>query len=163
MSDLSALGKLSDQELLARVRAAAQTERHATAQLIALLMELDSRRLYLGEGFSSLFTYCTHVLHLSEHAAYIVSKRRVPPRRFPIILDLISGGDVTLTSVRLLAPHLTLENHRDVLAVARHKSKRDIEAARRRPPSAAGCAASCAKAPDPYRSQGAGGEHWQNR
>jgi hypothetical protein len=33
-------------------------------------MELDTRRLYLGEGCSSLFTYCTQVLHLSEHAAY---------------------------------------------------------------------------------------------
>jgi hypothetical protein len=35
--------------------------------LLALLMELDARRLYLGEGCSSLFTYCTQVLHLSEH------------------------------------------------------------------------------------------------
>ena len=122
MADRSALGKLSDQELLARVRAAAQTERHATARLIALLMELDSRRLYLGEGFSSLFTYCTHVLHLSEHAAYNRIEAARAARRFPIILDLISGGAVTLTSVRLLAPHLTLENHRDVLAAARHKA-----------------------------------------
>src|SRR5687767_13191942 len=63
-------GKLSDQELLARVRDAAADERHVTARLIALLAEVDSRRLYLGEGCSSLFTYCTQVLRLSEHAAY---------------------------------------------------------------------------------------------
>jgi hypothetical protein len=90
-------------------------------------MELDSRRLYLGEGFSSLFTYCTHVLHLSEHAAYNRIEAARAARRFPVILELIAESAVTLTSVRLLAPHLTLQNHQDVLERARHKSKRDIE------------------------------------
>ena len=36
-------------------------------------------------------------------------------RRFPMILDLIGKGAVTLTAIRLLAPHLTLENYREVL------------------------------------------------
>ena len=125
--DLSAPGQLSDQELLARVGVAAQAERQATAELIVLLIELDSRRLYLGEGFSSLFTYCTQVLHLSEHAAYNRIEAARAARRFPIILELIAASAVTLTSVRLLAPHLSPENHRDVLDRARHKSKRDIE------------------------------------
>jgi hypothetical protein len=66
----SILTELSDQDVLARVHRAAQDERCATAHLIALLVELDARRLYLGEGCSSLFTYCTQVLYLSEHAAY---------------------------------------------------------------------------------------------
>ena len=48
-------------------------------------------------------------------------------RHFPIVLELIARGDVTLTAVRLLAPHLTPANHRGVLACARHKSKRDVE------------------------------------
>jgi hypothetical protein len=34
---------------------------------------------------------------------------------------------VTLTAVRLLAPHLTADNHQHVLASARHKGKREIE------------------------------------
>jgi hypothetical protein len=33
-----------------------------------------------------------------------------------------------LTAVRLLAPHLTDENHRAVLESARHASKREVEA-----------------------------------
>ena len=123
----SEIDQLSDPDLMARVRLAAQSERRATAHLIALLIELDSRRLYLGEGFSSLFTYCTQALHLSEHAAYNRIEAARAAKRFPIILDLISESIVTLTSVRLLAPHLTPENHRAVLERARHKSKRDIE------------------------------------
>jgi hypothetical protein len=31
-------------------------------ELIASLAELDARRLYLGEGFPSMFAYCTQVL-----------------------------------------------------------------------------------------------------
>src|SRR5438093_4201926 len=123
----SALGELSDRDLLAQVQHAARAERQAIAHLIALLMELDTRRLYLGEGFSSLFTYCTQALHLSEHAAYNRIETARAARRLPMILELVAEGAVTLTTVRLLAPHLTPENHRDVLARARHKSKRETE------------------------------------
>jgi hypothetical protein len=61
--------RLSNHELLARVKQLAEGERAATAALIAHLEELDERRLYLAEGCSSMFTYCTQILHLSEHAA----------------------------------------------------------------------------------------------
>ena len=85
------------------------------------------RRLYLGEGCSSLFTYCTQILHLSEHAAYGRIEAARAARRFPIVLDLLTDGSVTLTAVTLLAPQLTVANHRDVLSEARHKSKREVE------------------------------------
>src|SRR5688572_6193702 len=62
--------ELSDEELLDRVGRLAATERRSTAELVAALAELDRRKLYLGLGHSSLFVYCTRVLHLSEHAAY---------------------------------------------------------------------------------------------
>jgi hypothetical protein len=123
----SCLQHLSDRELLDEVAILAAREREATADLIASLMEVDSRRLYLGEGCSSLFTFCTQVLHLSEHAAYNRIEAARASRRCPIVLDLLADGSVTLTAVRLLAPHLTGENHRALLESARHKSKRDIE------------------------------------
>ena len=47
---------LSDAALLDEVKRLTAGERHATARLIAALGELDARRLYLGEGCSSLFT-----------------------------------------------------------------------------------------------------------
>lgn len=90
-------------------------------------MELDARRLYLGEGFSSLFTYCTQALHLAEGAAYNRIEAARAARRFPMILEALDDGSLTLTAARLLAPHLTAENHRDVLASARHQRKAAIE------------------------------------
>jgi hypothetical protein len=61
---------LSDGALIAEVARCARDERHAAAQLVAHLAELDARRLYLGAGHSSLFTYCRDGLGLSDDAAY---------------------------------------------------------------------------------------------
>ncbi len=124
---LSTVAELSNQELLARVTQLAQREREATAALIAHLAELDARRLYLAEGCSSLFTYCTQLLHLSEHAAYGRIEAARAARRFPVILERLAEGSVTLTAVGLLASHLTPENHRELLERARHTSKRQVE------------------------------------
>jgi hypothetical protein len=118
---------LSDHALLAEARRFADDERHATARLIALLMELDARRLYLGEGYSSLFAFCTQALRLSEHAAYIRIAAARAARRFPAILDLLCDGSINLTTVTVLAPELTPENHREVLESARLKSKIEIQ------------------------------------
>ena len=95
--------------------------------LIRALMELDARRLYLGEGYSSLFTYCTQALHLAEGAAYNRIETARAASRFPVILEGLEDGSLTLTTVRLLAPHLTVENHASVLTSARHQRKQAIE------------------------------------
>ncbi len=135
INTIGAARHLSNEALLAQIAVAAGRERHATARLVALLAELDARRLYLGAGCASLFTYCTDVLHLSEHAAYGRIEAARASRRFPILLLGLADGSLTLTSVTLLAPHLTDANHRAVLAEARHLRKRAIEAlvARLRP------------------------------
>lgn len=118
---------LDDTELLTEVSHLAARERQATGDLIAALIEVDRRRLYLGEGCSSLYTYCTHILHLSEHAAYGRIQAARASAKFPAILPHLIDGSVTLTAVVLLAPHLTEQNHRALLAAARHKSKRHVE------------------------------------
>ncbi len=124
---LSTVARLSDAELLARVAQLAAREREATVALVAHLAEFDARRLYLAEGYSSLFVYCTQVLHLAEHAAYGRIEAARAARRFPVLLELLAEGAVTLTTVGLLVPHLTPENHRELLAQARHRSKREVE------------------------------------
>jgi hypothetical protein len=95
--------------------------------VIALLAEVDSRRLYLGQGYSSLFTYCTQALHLSEHAAYGRIEAARTARRFPTILVMLAEGAVTLTTITLLGPHLTDENHHSLLESARSRSRREVE------------------------------------
>ncbi|SRR6266568_1186307 len=127
MTSIASFEGLPDRQLLEEVKRLAQSERDATAALIAALAEIDARRLFLGEGCSSLFTYCTQVLHLSEHAAYgrIEAARAV--RRFPLVLERLAAGELTLTAVGLLRAHLTQANYRDLLDSARHRRKREVE------------------------------------
>jgi hypothetical protein len=89
--------------------------------------ELESRALHLRLGHGSLFSYCREVLALSEHEAYGRIEAARAARRFPVILNLLSEGAVNLTSVRLLAPHLTPDNHEALLKEARGKRRVDVE------------------------------------
>jgi 5-methylcytosine-specific restriction endonuclease McrA len=121
------LSGVSDREVLETLAKAASTERRATVDVVALLAEVDARRLYLGEGCASLFTYCTQVLRLSEHSAYHRIEAARAAQRFPIVLDRLRDGSLTLTAVALLRPHLTGDNVVGLLDTAAHKSKREIE------------------------------------
>jgi hypothetical protein len=118
---------LADVALEAEVRRLARCEREVTAELIAHLAEFDARRLYLGAGFSSLFAYCTRSLGLSEHETYNRIEAARAARRFPVILHRLAAAEVNLTTVRLLAPHLTPDNHERLLASAAGKSTREVE------------------------------------
>ena len=125
--NLAAFEGVSDDELVERVKQLAACERRASVALIRSLVEFDSRQLYLREGCSSLFTSCTQVLHLSEGSAYNRIETARAARRYPKVLEALERGDVTLTAVRLLAPHLTTESHGEVIAAARRRSKLEIQ------------------------------------
>ncbi len=118
---------LSDDELVEQVKHLAACERRASTALIRSLVEFDSRQLYFREGCSSLFTYCTQVLHLSEGSAYNRIETARAARRYPEVLEALERGDLSLTAVRMLAPHLRSANHAEVLAAARHRSKQGIQ------------------------------------
>src|SRR6188768_4192106 len=95
---------LTDDALVGRILSTAAVERRATASLIADLAELESRRLHLAQGFKSLFGYCRHVLHCSEHESYNRMHTVHAARRFPVILPMLADGLLHMTAVRLLAP-----------------------------------------------------------
>src|SRR5437762_2941387 len=120
---------LSDQGLLARIAALAGTERETTAELVAHLAALELRpSAYVAQGFGSLFRYCTGALRLSEDAACARIQVARACTAFPVILDLLAAGSVSLTAVKLLEPHLTAENHAAILARAANRSREDVEA-----------------------------------
>src|SRR5215831_18763295 len=126
-NDITTLTSLTDAQLIVRVKLLAVEERKSTAALIAGLMELDLRRLYLGEGCASLFVYCTQVLHLSEDAAYNRIRAARVAGKWPEVLALMANGSLTVTAVRVLSDALTDTNHAELFAAATHKSRRDVE------------------------------------
>ncbi len=84
---LATAAALSDDDLLARLAALAGKERETLVELLAHLAALDSRpSVYAGQGYGSLFSYCTQALRLSEDAACSRIEAARACQRFPVIL-----------------------------------------------------------------------------
>ena len=101
--------------------------RRVESELIAHIAEVDERRLYAREACSSMFTYCTEVLHMSEAEAYLRIRAARASRQHPELLTMLQDGRIHLTGVAKLSPYLTEANRETVLARATHKSKAKIE------------------------------------
>ena len=115
---LLSVAALSNADLVARTKSLAGRERDTTAQLVAHIAELEKRDVHLREGYPSIFVYCRDVLGLSDGEAYNRIEVARTARLFPVILEMLSAGEIYLWTVRLLAPHLTPENHLEVLRSA---------------------------------------------
>jgi len=124
---LATLASISNDELILRLKRIAAIEARVTASFIAHLSEMDHRRLYLSEGCSSLFSYCTDVLHLSAPAAYNRIEVARAIRLYPPLLHALYRGAIHLSNARLLAPHLTPTNHLSLISRASFRPKRDVE------------------------------------
>ncbi|MEP7027716.1 MAG: HNH endonuclease signature motif containing protein [Candidatus Eisenbacteria bacterium] len=88
---------------------------------------MDRRRLYAAAGYSSLFAFCLGELRLTEDAAcnHIDAARK--SRACPGLLSALADGRIHLASIRLLAPHLTAETADEMIALATHRSRRELE------------------------------------
>jgi hypothetical protein len=118
---------LSNEDLTLALGRLAAGERAATAALVVHLAEFNGRRLHEGAGYPSLFRYCVEVLRLSEDAAYNRIEAARAVRVFPPIGDMLETGALSLTTARLVARHLTPENHRELLADAAGRSREGVE------------------------------------
>lgn len=118
---------LTDDMLLDETMRLAAKERRSTAQLIAALEQVDARRLYRQEGCSSTYKYCRDVLLLSEHATYDRVRAARLARKYPVILERLAEGTLTLSNLGLVGPFLNADNYQDLLAAVANKSKREVE------------------------------------
>jgi len=127
MNSHERVASLSSSELLARTRELVDQSRCTEADLLVHLGEIDERKLYLECAFPSMFEFCVGELRFSEDAAYNRITVARAARRLPAVIEAMRSGQVHLSGLRLLAPHLTGENHRELLAEAAGKTKREIE------------------------------------
>jgi hypothetical protein len=70
--------------------------------------------------------YCIYELRFSEDEAFrrVAAARLI--RRFPALLDALASGELHLTGLLMLGPHLTEANLTEVLARAKHRTKREL-------------------------------------
>jgi 5-methylcytosine-specific restriction endonuclease McrA len=128
MSNRYCLGGLGNDQLLAALSGLAKRAAGLLADLLAHLAELDERRLYLGLGFPSLFAYCTVSLGMCESSAgrRILAARVC--RKYPLAFARVARGELNLSALCAMGPHLNVENAEELMAICSRRSRRDIEA-----------------------------------
>ncbi|MEZ4226572.1 MAG: hypothetical protein R3B13_36835 [Polyangiaceae bacterium] len=171
-----ALGALSDAELLDSTLVVAARANRAVVTLLAHLAEVEARGVHRLCACSSLYTYCRYELGMPEDTAQRRALAARLVRRFPLLLDKLASGELHLSGLLLLGPHLKEENLEQMLAAARHRTKREILALVRRldprpdvparieplgpAPRARGMAANAVGAGAADAEAGAGAEDW---
>jgi len=121
------LESLTDDEVLASLHDLLRQSRRVEAPLVAHIGEVHARHLYARSAASSMFCYCTQILHLSEGEAQLRIIVAKAAREHPVLLEMLTDGRLHLSGIAKLAPVLTLDNRDALLARAVHKSKRQIE------------------------------------
>ena len=118
---------MSDREVVERLAELLRQERRLTAAVLAHLGEVEARQLYLPAACPSMFVYCTRVLGMSEDQAFKRIRAARAARRYAVVARAIEEGQLHLSGVVLLAPHLTDESAEELVAEASGKSKAEIE------------------------------------
>src|SRR5438128_803237 len=104
------LTDLSNDELLASLKTLLADGNRIVAKVIAYLVEVEERRLYLELACPSMFVFCTRKLGMSVGEAH---RRLLVARlvyRFPPLLEAIASGRIHLTNVFELRDLWTEEN-----------------------------------------------------
>ena len=127
MSNRFRLLGVQNTELLAGLSQLVRQGNELTGDLLAHLAELEERRLHLQLGYPSLFAYCVDALGLSEGSAgRRVAGARVC-RRFPEAFELVARGDLHLSALCGLAPHLTSQNATELFTACCRKTRRQVD------------------------------------
>ncbi len=121
------LTHLADGTLISNLTALVVRERANTAQLLAHLAEVESRRLYAPAGYPSMHDYCVRALHFSDQAAYKRIRAARMARRFPAIFAAVAEGRLHLSAIVLLSGCVTEATASDLLAAAEHRTTSEIE------------------------------------
>jgi hypothetical protein len=93
--------KLSDSELIQKLRSLVTEERKLLAELLEYLREVDRRKLYADFGHSSLWHFCIHELKYSEGCAARRIKAMQLLRDLPEVKEDLLEGKQTLSTLSL--------------------------------------------------------------
>lgn len=130
--EISRVRRLADEELLAGLSCVLGSSRQLLAMLVVHLGEVEERRLHLLAGHGTLFAYCTDRLRMSEDEAYRRIEVARLGRQFPVLLERLAAGRVSLSVAALLKARLTQVNHvalLDALTGKTVKQAREVLAA----------------------------------
>ena len=97
------------------------------ADLITVLQEIESSRVFVKMGYTSLFNYCVEALGLSESVAYNFVTVARKAREVPVLQSAIQNGSLSVSKARKIAPVLTLANQEEWVEKAKMLPTRKLE------------------------------------
>lgn len=124
---ISNFGHLSNPALIHQLDVAVMKERSSTAEVVALIAQVEARGLYRGEGYCTIFDYCVGRLRMSEDSAFKRMRAARASRESPVILEMLADGRLHLTAVLKLSGHLTPANAGELLEACTYKTKAAVE------------------------------------
>ena len=128
MHDYS-FGHLSNDVAWNSYIAAESDEIAGTAKTLALLAEVDERKLYLPAGYASMCDYCMRARRMTKDRALKRIRVARAGREFPALFPAIAEGRLGLTAVLLLVPQLTADDSRGAAGPRQHEDERGDRAA----------------------------------
>jgi 5-methylcytosine-specific restriction endonuclease McrA len=127
MNDRYRLVGLENDQLLSSLSALVKRENDSLSDLLAHLSELDARELCVAMGYSSLFAYCTEALGFCKSSA----GRRIAAARvcryYPEAFTRVANGELQLSVLCALRPHLKAENATELFTACARKSYEQVE------------------------------------
>src|SRR3954465_15401125 len=145
--------QVSDPQLLESLGGALRGQRRSLAELVALLGEVEDRRLHLEAAHCSMFSYCVAHLGMSEDEACRRIELARLARKFPALFAELASGQISLSVALVLKPVLSQSNLFELLSAARGRSirqARELVAERFPKPDAP---SSIRKLPEPRSAQ----------
>ncbi|MGZ3696560.1 MAG: hypothetical protein ACXWP5_00580, partial [Bdellovibrionota bacterium] len=101
--------------------------KHAEAELIEILQQVEKHGVFIRRGHSSLFNYATRELGLGESVAATLITVARKSSEVPAMLDRIREGSMTLSNARRIAPVVTPETQGEWIEKACTLSNRQLE------------------------------------
>jgi len=123
----AALDALNDKALLLQFADLVRRDHEGNADLLRHIDVIERRKLWAKQGHSSLFKFLVNRHHMSEATAFKRIGAARTARRFPVLFAMVARGEIHLSGIHRLKTHLTRDNHEQVLALAKHKTIREIE------------------------------------
>src|SRR5689334_16469605 len=121
------LDHVADEVLLRDLPNLVSADRVTVALILAHLGEVEARELFLPAGYPSMHAYCTGELHFSEETTNKRLRVARKAREFPALFEALRDGRLHSSAVILLSPHLEAGNVEELIALAAHRTRDDLE------------------------------------
>ncbi len=112
------LSKKKNHELLAELKDLTRQERLIVTRVLLYLQEVEKRKLFLEEGYSSLFAFCTEFLLYTPAEAQVRIEAMRLGKEIPEVFEKIKEGKVSLSNAAEAQGHFRREEKKRVVPKA---------------------------------------------